>query len=72
MTMNQLEYFLACARQASLTKAAEELYTTQPHVSMVIKSLEEELGVTLFHRKARGVELTEDGRRIYGLSLIHI
>ena len=66
MTMNQLEYFLACARQASLTKSAEYLYNTKPHVSMVIKSLEEELGVTLFHRKARGVELTENGRRIYG------
>lgn len=65
MDINQLEYFLACARQKSLTKAAEELYTTQPHVSMVIKSLEKELGVTLFKRKARGVELTEEGRRIY-------
>lgn len=64
MDINQLEYFLVCARQGSLTKAAEELYTTQPHVSMVIKSLEKELGVTLFRRLPRGVELTEDGRRI--------
>lgn len=65
MTINQLEYFLVCARRASLTKAAEELYTTQPHVSMVIKSLEKELGVVLFNRTARGVELTREGRRIY-------
>ncbi len=65
MTINQLEYFLVCARCASLTKAAEELYTTQPHVSMVIKSLEKELGVTLFYRKARGVELTKEGRKIH-------
>lgn len=65
MTINQLEYFLVCARCGSVTKAAEELYTTQPHVSMVIKSLEKELGVTLFYRKARGVELTKEGRRIY-------
>lgn len=65
MDLKQLEYFLVCARHASLTKAAEELYTTQPHVSMVIRSLEEELGVTLFHRKSSGVELTEDGRRIF-------
>lgn len=64
MDLRQLEYFLACAKHASLTKAAEELYTTQPHVSMVIRSLEKELGVTLFHRKSKGVELTEDGRRI--------
>lgn len=65
MTIHQLEYFLVCAKCASLTKAAEELYTTQPHVSMIIKSLETELGVTLFNRKARGVELTKEGRRIY-------
>lgn len=64
MEIHQLEYFLACAKHASLTKAAEELYTTQPHVSMVIRSLEKELGVTLFERRARGVELTEDGRQI--------
>lgn len=65
MTINQLEYFLVCARHASLTDAAERLYTTQPHVSMVIRSLEKELGVTLFDRSARGVCLTEEGRRIY-------
>lgn len=64
MDINQLEYFLVCARCGSLTRAAEELYTTQPHVSMVIKSLEEELGLTLFDRKPRGVELTEAGRQI--------
>lgn len=66
MELNQLKYFIACVEYASLTKAAEALYTTQPHVSMVIKSLEKELGVTLFRRKAKGVELTEEGRRIYG------
>ena len=65
MNLNQLEYFLVCAKHGSLTKAAEELYTTQPHVSMMIRSLEEELGVTLFQRRARGVELTEDGKGIY-------
>lgn len=64
MDLRQLEYFLVCAKNASLTRAAEELYTTQPHVSMVIRSLEKELGVTLFHRRSKGVELTEDGRRI--------
>lgn len=65
MDLRQLEYFLVCAKHASLTKAAEELYTTQPHVSMVIRSLEKELGVALFHRKSKGVELTEEGRNIY-------
>lgn len=64
MDLKQLEYFLICAKHASLTRAAEELYTTQPHVSMVIRSLEKELGVKLFHRRSNGVELTEEGRRI--------
>lgn len=66
MDLKQLEYFLVCAKHASLTKAAEELYTTQPHVSMVIRSLEKELGVELFSRRSKGVELTEEGRRILG------
>lgn len=65
MELRQLECFLACVRNRSLTLAAEELYMTQPHVSMIIKSLEQELGVQLFYRKAKGVELTEEGKRIY-------
>ena len=65
MEIRQLECFLACVRNRSLTLAAEELYMTQPHVSQIIKGLEQELGVQLFHRKAKGVELTEEGKRIY-------
>ena len=65
MELRQLEYFVICANEGSLTRAAEKLYTTQPHVSMVIKSLEEELKIKLFERKSKGVMLTEDGKRIY-------
>ena len=45
------------------------MYTTQPHVSMVIKSLEQELGTALFTRKSKGVELTEAGKRIYSYAV---
>ena len=69
MELRQLKCFLACARNHSLTLAAEELYTTQPHVSMVIKSLEQELGTPLFIRKSKGVELTEAGKRIYSYAV---
>ncbi len=69
MELRQLKCFLACARNHSLTLAAEELYTTQPHVSMVIKSLEQELGMALFTRKSKGVELTEAGKRIYSYAV---
>lgn len=65
LELKQLEYFLACARLGSLTLAAEELYTTQPHVSMVIRSLENALGVRLFKRKSNGVELTDEGQAAY-------
>lgn len=64
MELRQLEYFLKCAEKGSLTRAAEELYTTQPHVSQVIRALERELGVTLFRRTGAGIVLTEDGERI--------
>ena len=51
MELRHLQYFLACARCGSLTMAAEELFTTQPHVSMVIRDLEQELGARLFTRR---------------------
>ena len=69
MELRELQYFLACARCGSLTTAAEELYTTQPHVSMVIRELEKELGTRLFTRQSKGVELTEAGERVYGFAL---
>ncbi len=64
MELRQLEYFLECAQRGSLTRAAEALYTTQPHVSQVIRALERELGVSLFRRTGSGIVLTEDGERI--------
>ena len=64
MELRQLEYFLKCAEMGSLTRAAEELYTTQPHVSQVLRALERELDVTLFRRTGGGVVLTEEGERI--------
>lgn len=53
--------FYTVARCGSLTKAAEELYISQPAVSQAIKQLERQLGGKLFNRVARGMELTEDG-----------
>lgn len=70
MELRHLQYFLACARCGSLTTAAEELFTTQPHVSMVIRELEQELGTRLFTRRSNGVELTEAGERAYGYALM--
>lgn len=65
MDLRQLEYFVTCAEQKNFSAAAEVLFTSQPHISMVIHSLEQELGCKLFERTSRGVVLTDDGVRNY-------
>jgi DNA-binding transcriptional LysR family regulator len=57
----RLKVFRAVAEQLSFRKAGEALYLTQPAVTLQIKSLEEELGVRLFDRRASGVVLTTAG-----------
>ncbi|SFS69590.1 LysR family transcriptional regulator [Paenibacillus sp. BC26] len=56
--------FLYTARHRNLTKAAQELHVTQPSVSYAIKQMEEAMGVQLFHRLSKGVELTDEGRAL--------
>lgn len=53
--------FWTVAKRKSITKAAEELFISQPAVSQSIKQLESQLNGKLFHRVARGMELTETG-----------
>lgn len=62
--LNALVVFEAAARHLSFTRASEELHVTQAAVSHQIKSIEDHLGVTLFHRLGRGqgLTLTEAGR----------
>ncbi len=62
MQIRQLEYFLAVCEQLNFTKAAKQLYVSQTAVSLQIKILEEELGVPLFFRTNRRVELTPAGK----------
>jgi DNA-binding transcriptional LysR family regulator len=61
MDLRQLEYFAAVARHRHFTRAAEELYVTQPALSQQIRRLEQELGLALLLRTSSGVELTEAG-----------
>lgn len=63
--MKQLQFFVVCADTRSFSRAAKILYTTQPNVSKVIRSLEEELGFELFARQSRGIQLTGRGRHVY-------
>jgi DNA-binding transcriptional LysR family regulator len=62
MTLQQLAYFLAAAGHGSFTAAADELHLARPSVSEQIAHLEAELGVALFVRTGRRLELTEAGR----------
>lgn len=55
MKLVQLEYFCAVCRYHSITRAAEELYVTQPTISVAIRELEKELKLWLFHREESGV-----------------
>jgi DNA-binding transcriptional LysR family regulator len=64
MELYHLKTFVAVAEEGHLTRAAERLHTSQPAVSAHIKSLEEELGVTLFIRTPKGMSLTREGKRL--------
>ncbi|MED4207334.1 cidABC operon transcriptional activator CidR [Neobacillus mesonae] len=64
MDIKHLQYFLEVARLNSFSRAADELFITQPTISKMIKNLEEELGVVLFDRSRKQLALTDAGRII--------
>lgn len=64
MDTYRLKYFLAIADEGSINRAATLLGIAQPALSRQLRLLEQELGVTLFQRTARGVQLTEDGEQL--------
>jgi DNA-binding transcriptional LysR family regulator len=61
MDIRRLSYFMRIAEHGSLTKASNVLRIAQPALSRQMRLLEEELGVSLFSRTARGMRLTEEG-----------
>ena len=62
MEIRDLEYFLAIAREGSITGAAKSLHLSQPALTRQLRELEDELGKQLIVRGNRGLSLTEDGR----------
>jgi DNA-binding transcriptional LysR family regulator len=64
MDLRQLEYFAAVARHRHFRRAAEDLYVTQSAVSQQVRRLEDELGLQLLRRTAKGVEVTEAGTEL--------
>ena len=65
MNLSQLYYFRKLAQLQHYTKAAKELYITQPSLSDSISSLEQELGLSLFQKEGRNVKLTKYGKEFY-------
>ena len=66
MDIQHLRAFYEVARWRSFSKAAKELYLSQPAVSRQISSLEAEVGLPLFVRMANHISLTEAGRKLLG------
>ena len=61
MRLEQISYFLSVAEHGNITAAARSLYISQPALSKQITLLEQEIGLPLFERQARGVTLTRAG-----------
>ena len=64
MDLHKLRIFVAIARTGSFTRAAEQLYTTQPTISQQLAQLEAELGVSLIERRPRRQRLTPAGEAL--------
>ncbi|GJL82740.1 MAG: transcriptional regulator [marine bacterium B5-7] len=69
ISASHLRAFHAVAANGSFSHAANALHLTQPTLSGQVKSLEERFGARLFHRRRRGIELTDLGRRLYALTM---
>lgn len=64
MTLNELRYVLAVAQTQHFSKAAESCHVSQPSLSIAVRKLEEELGITIFQRGKRQVTVTPEGEAV--------
>ena len=64
MTITQLKYTLAVAEHGNFTVASEKCFVTQPTLSMQVQKLEEELGITIFNRSTKPLQVTEVGEKV--------
>lgn len=66
MTLQQLKYVICIARHGTISAAAKQLFISQPSLTEAVKDLEKELGITIFLRNNRGVELSAEGEEFLG------
>ena len=64
MTLKEIEYLLAIAQHASISKAARALYVAQPSLTHAIQTVEKEVGFRIFERGRSGVTVTERGEEL--------
>ncbi len=66
MTLQQLKYVIEVSRSRSISKAAQNLFISQPSLSNAIKELEKEIGITIFSRTNKGIIITQEGSEFLG------
>ncbi|RSL28673.1 LysR family transcriptional regulator, partial [Salibacterium salarium] len=66
MTLQQLRYVIEVAKQRSISKAAYQLFISQPSLSNAIRELENELGIAIFSRTNKGIVITSEGSEFLG------
>lgn len=73
MDIRQMRYFIAIAEEKNITAAAHRLHMSQPPLSLLLKQMEEELGVMLVERQGKKLELTDKGELLYrhALNIVH-
>ena len=64
MTLLQMTYILEVERCGSMNRAARNLFVSQSALSAAIAEVERELGITVFRRSNRGIDLTQEGREL--------
>ncbi|NCO45354.1 MAG: LysR family transcriptional regulator, partial [Vibrio sp.] len=69
MDIKALRYFVELVNQQSFTRASEQLFVTQPTISKMIRSLEQEIEQPLLHREGRRFWLTDAGEVVYQRAL---
>ena len=66
MTLQQLKYVIAVADTGTLTKAAKQLFISQPSLTNSIHALEKEMNITIFNRTNKGVAVSTEGEQFLG------